>query len=420
MKRIRFETRAELAARTAIKNDILNLAGLHDMCEEMARNCKVTDDEGNDFDDRPIRVREWSRIRIYVSDHPSPQVCGESTTEQNRQQKDLGGLDESDQFFLMQGMQSQMHGHPEYDIISRYAFAHEDLIFTDPPVDTTNLDTYCHLWRDRNVPKRDRQIAMLRRAGLARQQLAMVWGRVINPDQLRLVPVRPVPDFGRGPSPTVLALDHEDEQVSPILFDYTSDNRVFTGTGLLDCTAGFPEVRNVFDHLVPDNRRRTETSCLIRANGRHYVPGQRVMLYEGILLRLDEEDLDETTTEDVASTEYEAGASHESTPGISSDVSMQPLPPGSEVEQSWSDFVPLWATTGPFFDRTSEGYLFVVDHDLDPTTALEWFEAIATQRTMFQQIDQFFLEYQGVPDCLVFLVVGNEWHSSAFLANPPL
>lgn len=413
------ETRAELATRTCSKAGMITLADLEAACTRPGKTCRVFDDEGIEFGDQPIRVREWSRILIYVEDSRSIQVCGGSASRGVTPQPAPANFEENDQFFLMQSMTNHASSYQEYDMVNRYAFSHVGMFITDPPVDTSNIETYCHLWRDRNIPKRDRQPVILRRAGSARYQLAAVWATVIHPDQLRLVPVRPIPDFGLGPSPTVLALDYEEDQVIPVLFDYTSDNRVFTGTGLIDCAVGFPEVRALFDHLVPDNRCRTETSCIVRANGRHFVPGQHVMLYEGIFLRLDEEDLDATTTEDVVSTDYEAGASHESTTGISSDTSMQPLPPGSAVEQSWADFVPLWATTGPFFDRTSEGTLFVVDHDLDPEVALGWFEAIATQRTIFQQIDQFYLESPDTPASMVFFVVGNEWHNSGFLSRPP-
>lgn len=74
--------------------------------------------------------------------------------------------------------------------------------------------------------------------------------------------MRPIPDFGNGPKPHILVLDHDSEQVAPVLFDYVSDARVFTGTGLVDCQDGYPEVRDLFDLLIPNNECRTEPPVL--------------------------------------------------------------------------------------------------------------------------------------------------------------
>lgn len=121
---------------------------------------------------------------------------------------------------------------------------------------------------------------------------------------------------GGGAAPHVLVLDHDSEQVLPVLYDYTSDDRVFTGIALVDCQRGFPEVIRLYDLLVPGHACRTQTSCLVRANGRRYVPGQIVMLYEGIFLQLDEEDLDAETSPDATSTEYDPSASRTSTNSV--------------------------------------------------------------------------------------------------------
>ena len=105
---------------------------------------------------------------------------------------------------------------------------------------------------------RNRLPVALHRNTPAVLQIASRWAQQVPIDRIRLVPVMPVPDIGGGPIPHILVLDHDSEQVLPVLFDYTSDNRVFTGTGLVNCQNGFPEVRELFDVLVPGHACRIQ------------------------------------------------------------------------------------------------------------------------------------------------------------------
>ena len=158
----------------------------------------------------------------------------------------------------------------------------------------------------------------------------------------------------------------------------------------------------------------SKTSCLVRANGRHYVPGQIVILHEGIFIQLDEQDLDATTTDNATSTDYDPEASRTSTTALSSDLSLQPAPAASESDFHGTVGSPVPSLLGPFFDVDQDGALYVAGHDFDPEVVLQWFHAIAVQRTAFVQYDKQITEFQnhaGVNEFvgIVLVVTGSDW-----------
>lgn len=329
------------------------------LCNLGRSHCAAVIEAGTILGERPTQIAGWQRIFVTITETPANDL--QRSKDLANRESQAGGETDDHSF-----TQANLVRFGLYDPLTMYVFVWEDPFFGDIAEGQATVEAYCHLWHDREGPRRDHRPIIVRKSSPVATQIAQVWNPHIQVPSMRLVPVRPVPDFGLGAQPTVLVLDRESGQVVPVLFDYTSDDRVFTGTGLVDCTLGFPQVNAIFDLLVPDNDCRGDASCLVRANGRHYAPGQTVMLYEGIFIRLGEQDLQETTTEEVMSTDYDPAASAASTHGISSDASLRPEVPTSEPAYSESEVLPLTATTGPFFDLDSEGTLIVVDQDIDP------------------------------------------------------
>ena len=398
--------------RKVTLQQVLSLAGVMNLCNFRGSQCTAITEAGTIIGERPTPIAGWQRVFVTVTEeHHSDQCLQDRYEGEGRQSND------ADEHSLMQ-MDPVQYGH--YDPMTLYAFVGEDPFFGDTAEGQATVETYCHTWQRREGPRRDHRPVIVRKSSPVATQITRVWNMHLDVPNMRLVAVRPMPDFGLGAQPTVLVLDWESQQALPVLFDYTSDDRVFMGTGIVDCTLGFPQVNDIFDLLVPDNDCRGDTSCLIRANGRHYVPGQIVMLYEGIFIRLDEQDLHETTTDEVVSTDYDPAASSASTHGISSDASLRPEVPASEPAHSESEILPLTATTGPFFDLDAEGTLIVVDQDIDANTAYQWFAALAVQRTVFLQYDRLLAEFRGqrasdAGRVVVFVVVGNDWSTAQYM-----
>ena len=391
---------------------LITMADLETICNQREHHCAARTEEGTLINERPTQIAGWQRIFVTVQNTPAEVIQCESH-EDTFADTHQTEVDNEDHNF----MQVSMARHEQYDPMTTYIFAGQDPFFGDTAEGQATVETYCHLWQDRDRSCRDHRPIVVSKASPATPQIAAVWRSQVQEQHMKLIPVRPIPDFGLGPQPTVIVLDGENEQVIPVLFDYTSDVRVFTGTGLVDCSLGFPQVNAIFDLLV--NECRTDTSCLIRANGRQYVPGQTVMLYAGIFMRLDEQDLDETTTEDVIGTDYDPAASATSTHGVSSNASVRPEI-ASETAQSESEVLPLTATTGPFFDLDSQGTLMVVDQDIDPDMALQWFSAIAVQRTSFPHYDRLLAELRNGPNQgtwhgIVFVIADTDWSAAQYM-----
>ena len=310
--------------RKVTLQQVLSLADVVNLCNSRGSHCTAITEAGTIVGERPTPIAGWQRVFVTVTEETN---SGHQCLQDRYEGEDRQSNDVDEHSFMQTG--PVQFGH--YDPLTLYAFVGEDPFFGDTAEGQVTVETYCQSWQHREGPRRDHRPIIVRKSSPVATQIARVWNMHLDVPNMRLVAVRPMPDFGLVAQPTVLVLDWESEQVLPVLFDYTSDDRVFTDTGLVDCTLGFPQVNDIFDLLVPDNDCRSDTSCLIRANGRHYVPGQIVVLYEGIFIRLDEQDLQETTTEEVVSTDYDPAASSASTHGISSNASLRPEVPASSL-----------------------------------------------------------------------------------------
>ena len=410
-------SRAVRLPREVTRSLVVAKAELTSSCRQGQNSCVVTTEAGVTIRDQPVRLSGWQRIFITVTEEMDD-IPGCSLRPTGADQAGDVALD------VTSLMQTEPIRFRPYDALTLYVFAGEDPFFGDTVEGYTTVETYRHLWQDRDGPARENIPVIVYKSNSVALQIEAAWRSRMQDPYVRMVPVRPIPDFGLGPQPTVLILDRDSEQVMPVLFDYTSDDRVFMGTGLVDCSQGFPQVNALFDLLIPDNDCRAGTSCIVRANGRHYVPGQVVMLYEGILVRLDEQDLEQTTTEEATSTDYDPGASAVTTSGISSNASLKPEGPPSEPDWTDPEILPLTMTTGPFFDLNSEGELTVADQEVDPDTALQWFSAIAVQRTQFLQYDRMLAEFRegSLRDewhNAVFVIVGSDWNDAVYMTHLP-
>ena len=397
-------TRAALLPSRSTKADVIRKADLVTLCDSRF-HCNVYTEEGTLIRSEPVHITGWQCITIELTER-NDNVISSRRTGQDCALASLGTGTDDEQSLMQTPNQAVF----DFDHILIYAFASTDPFFADTSTQA-RVESYCHLWAERDGPMRNRLPIVLNRNSPATAQIAVRWSHLVPLSLIRLVPVRPVPDMGGVAVPHVLVLDRDSEQVLPVLYDYTSDDRVFTGSALVDCQRGFPEMIRLFDLLVPGHACRTQTSCLVRANGRHYVPGQIVMLYEGIFLQLDEDDLEAETTTDATSTDYGQTDSRTSTNALSSDLSLQPGPAVSDSNGTGAPGLPL---AGPFFDADDDGALFIVDHDLAPEVVLEWFQAIAVQRTTFPQFDHFMVEMRAYTDISNFLgvamvIVGSEW-----------
>lgn len=404
-------TRAALLPARPTKADVIDRAHVDSFCG-VRFECKVHTEEGVHLGNMPVHIAGWQSIVIDINEMPEQSQTNGDTGHECDMPNHIST--DSDENSLMQTPERAVM---IFDYTLTYAFSSVDPFFEDTPHSQVRVETYCHLWVERDGPMRNRLPVILSQHTSAVEQVARRWAHLVPIESARLVPVRPVPNMGGGPVPHVLVLDYESEQTLAVLFDYTSDDRVFTGTGLVDCRAGFPEVNRLFDLLITGHACRIRTSCRVRANGRHYVPGQIVMLYEGIFLQLDEEDLDSDTTENATSTDYDPVASRTSTTEVSSDMSLQPAPAASEPEMPGAI---NHMFGGSFFDINSEGTIHIADQDLDLDVVLEWFQTIAVQRTNFIQFDRLVRDLQlGTPDFqiggLAIVTVGNEWNEAVFL-----
>lgn len=105
---------------------------------------------------------------------------------------------------------------------------------------------------------------------------------------------------------------------------------------------------------------------------------------------------------------------------MSSDLSLQPGPAVSETDLAGPAGRFTSLPTGPFFDVDQNGVLFVIDHEFSPDLALQWFQAIAVQRTAFAQFDRLVAELgagsgRGHLGGITLVITGSEWHEAVHL-----
>ena len=413
--------RAVILDRMVSRQDVIVSASLVTLCTTRQYKCLVPTSSGRTIGETPNRIESWQRVYVDVR-----------RVDEDEREKDQDGVcipfgrtveqyPEADTEEAAM-MQTPTDNGPVQDFLARYTFSVADRFLGPRPDRHVWLSTYCHLWQDRARPGRNHRPIVVARDARVLDQIARTWSPPVLRSQMEVIPVRPMPNIGAGPRPTVIVTDHDDEHFVPILFDYTSDDRTFIGTGLVGCHRGFPEVHMLFDLLIPGNACRTTTSCLIRAHGRHFVPGQTVMLFAGIFVQLDEQDLNEATTENATSTEYGHAQSQSSTTGISSNASVQPFSSISETEafRVYSELsFPILA--GPFFDWNEEGQLYVIGHQVASDTVLLLFQQIAEQRTDFPQF-QHLMNTRPTGDgvlpngnLLVIVTVNREWQEAKFV-----
>ena len=306
-------------------------------------------------------------------------------------------------------MQNDLVSHRDY--LHDYAFSVLDTFITPVRENRIILRSYFHAWRDRGRSSRNYKEQILLRSQPFEGQVYAFWAEHVNRQDLRIVPIRPLPNLGMGQVPVVLVVDHDDEHVLPLLFDYTSDARVFTASGWCDCTDGYPEMRDLFDLLVPENLCRTESDCIIRANGRQYLPGREVPLYEGIFIFLIEENLDDTDTQQSVSTIFGTATGSSSREMVSSDASVlqQGEPSVASVEAGIvnDDYY--------YFDIDDHDRLIIVGTTIEQETVYRIFQNIATVSTHFDQVGNMLFEARTFQEAMqrrlriVFVIVGNEW-----------
>lgn len=392
--------RAVLFPRAITKQDVIESVLFSRECGRQDEQCLASTASGITIGQAPMRIDSWQRIFLDVFPAQEGALdCIESG--EGDFASTLGTRHVHHESEDVNLMQTSMVPNSRPGYLEMYAFSIADRFVGSAPEEQVWVSTYCHLWRDRDHPGRNHRPIVVTRGQAVRDALMRIWSPPIERDNLAVTPVRPMPEIGAGLRPAVIVTDYEDEHTIPILFDYTSDDRTFIGTGLIGCHFGFPEVHDLFDLLIPGNLCRTVTSCLVRAHGRHFVPGQTVMIFAGLFVKLAEQDLEETTSENVTSTDYGVVMSRASTTGLSSDVSLQPGPPNSDTDrQELRGHFPTLNLPGPFFDWNQEGELYAIGYELSPDASLLWFQVIAVQRTEFQQMDQMLGENAQVAQAL--------------------
>ena len=415
--------KAVLFPRAVTKQDVIESVLFVRECGSFGEQCLASTAAGLTIGQVPVRIDSWQRIFLDVL--PVQERALECTGPEDEEPANTSGgrfmQHDTEDVNLM-----QTSIVPEFrpGLLEMYAFSIADRFIGSAPEEQVWVSTYCHLWTDRDHPGRNHRPIVATRGQLIKEALLRIWSPQISRENIVVTPVRPMPEIGVGLRPAVIVTDYEDERTIPVLFDYTSDERTFMGTGLIGCHFGFPDVHGLFDLLIPGNLCRTVTSCLVRAHGRQFVPGQTVMIFAGLFLKLDEQDLEETTSENVTSTDYGVVMSRASTTGLSSDASLQPGPPNSDTDrQEMGGQFPALNLPGPFFDWNQEGELYAIGYELSPDASMLWFQVIAVQRTEFQQVDQMLgdtaqeahaLDRNGL---IAFVVVNNEWNEVRFMAH---
>lgn len=307
-------------------------------------------------------------------------------------------------------MQQDLVVHRDY--LHDYAFSGVDTFLTPVRESRVILRSYFHAWHDRDRALRNYKQQILIRSQPCEEQVFEIWAEHLRRADMCIVPIRPLPNLGLGQVPVVLVVDH-DEHVLPLLFDYTSDARVFTASAWSDCSDGFPEVRDLFDLLVPENLCRTDTECMIRANGRQYLPGRAVPLYEGIFIFLIEENLDDTDTQQSVSTMFDSATQSSSLARASSDASVmqQGAPSVATIEAGIVD------GDYYYFDVDDQEQLIIIGATIDQETIYRIFQNIATVSTHFEQVDNMLFEARTYFEALqrrlklvLVVVVVVEWY----------
>ena len=193
---------------------------------------------------------------------------------------------------------------------------------------TVAISSWRHDAFARNSCQANKRILTVDRSREPVDQIWRAWrGTLVDRPYVVLV-TDTYPDGG-GPATNVIILDGDDEHVTAVLVDYSSDDWVLSRTCLWD--NAFPSFEQIFSRVAPYNQCHINI-CRIRVRDRTYRRGERIPLFEGSLLRLtetrllDSTDSDSEATREGSTTETCETGSYASSQELSDENSQTQLP----------------------------------------------------------------------------------------------
>ena len=281
---------------------------------------------------------------------------------------------------------------------------------------TILVRAYLHLWRDRGVPRRAYRFIRLRPDSDPHLRVAETWTEheFLYRRRPFIVPVKPMPYLTQEPTPVWLITDHDSEHFVLSLVDYTSEERVFTASALINGQQGFPLAVAIFQQLIPENTCTTRTYCFIRANGRHYTQRQAVPLYGGIFLQLYEEPEESDPSSSCDSTMDPTDSDSSSTIETTSEQESIEEPP-NDVDMDEMVLFQQYPLPTQIFAMTDDGQVTVEGEQVTPWDAWDQFAAQMARVTIISGIEQAlqearaFWQARGEHPKFVVVVANEHW-----------
>lgn len=174
--------RAALLARRVSKSDVIQKADLEGICDDQSHQCLVSTEEGVPIGASLVPIVAWQRIVVTISKRDSPgasMICDCQTRPANMLETGA-----SDDFSLMQ---TRPRVATEFDPILLYAFAGLDPFFGNAAEGRVEVETYCHLWVERDGPMRNHLPIVLHLNSPAISQVAARWTHHMQAERMRLV-----------------------------------------------------------------------------------------------------------------------------------------------------------------------------------------------------------------------------------------
>ena len=195
--------RAVLLGRMASRQDVIASVSLVTLCKTKQYRCLASTSSGLAIGEAPNRIEGWQRIFVDVHRIANDEreigqvgVCMPVDREVDRH----SGADADEAVT----MQTPIDHGLELDSLAVYAFSVADRFLGPSPDRHVWLSTYCHLWQDRARPGRNHRPIIVTRGLKVLDQIARAWSPPVLRSQMEVIPVRPMPNIGAGPRPTVI------------------------------------------------------------------------------------------------------------------------------------------------------------------------------------------------------------------------